>query len=280
MLGARFLVAGLVMLVLLWARGVPLPRGMQSRSATIVGALLLVGGNGALGWAVQTVPSGLAALTVAVVPVWMVLFDWLAGGPRPSRGIVAGLLVGFAGVGVLIGPEAILGEGAVHPLAAMVLNLGAMAWAIGSIYSRSAPMPRSPLMATAAQMICGGIGLLILGMAAGEIAGFDPTTVTSRALLAWAYLVVFGAIIAFTAYVYMLRVTTPAKASTYAYVNPVIAVLLGWALAGEPLNGRVLGAMLLIVPAVALIMSLSNRPVSGSSAADAPAGSSAEASAR
>lgn len=260
MSGVRFLAAGGIVLAVLRWRGTPAPTASHWRSATIVGALLLLCGNGAVVWAERSVPSGLVALTAAIVPAWMSLFDWISGGPRPTAPLVAGLALGFLGVGILMTPDDLLGRGAVDPLAALVVIGGSMAWAAGSIHARSVPLPPTPLMSTALQMICGGAWLLAAGLLSGELADLHPAAVTSRSLLAWGYLMIFGSIVAFSAYVYLLRHTEPAKASTYAFVNPVIAVLLGWALAGEPLNRRVGLAVAAIVPAVALIVTFRRRP--------------------
>lgn len=254
MSGFRFLVAGGILFAVRRLRGDPAPPRLHWRNAAIVGTLLLLCGNGAVAWVEQWVPSGLVALTVAMVPAWMTLFDWLAGGPRPTAPLVGGLLLGFVGVGVLMTPRDVLGRGAIDPLSAAVVIGGSIAWAWGSIYSRAASRPRSPLMGTSLQMICGGAALVIAGLALGEAGRFEPEAVTGTAVLAWAYLVVFGSLVAFSAYVWLLHATEPAKASTYAYVNPVIAVLLGWALAGEPLNVRVGLALAAIIPAVALII--------------------------
>lgn len=259
MSGARFIVAGGLLYVFVRWRGEPRPLGEHWRSAVVVGMTLLLFGNGGVAWGEQTVPSGLAALLVAVVPAWMVLFDWMARGLRPRPPVLAGLLLGFVGVAILVGPEDLLGGGSVDPLGAAVISLGTVAWAFGSIYSRSAPLPRSPLMSTALQMLVGGVWLLLGGVLLGEPARFDPAAVTATSVLAWVYLVLVGAIVGFSAYIYLLRHTEPAKASTYAYVNPVIAVLLGWLVADEQLSPRVWFAVLAIVPAVALIVSFRQR---------------------
>lgn len=259
MSSARFLVAGGLLYGFMRWRGEPRPRPEYWRSAAVVGMTLLLFGNGGVALAEQTVPSGLAALLVAIVPGWMVLFDWMARGLRPRPPVLAGLLLGFVGVAILVGPEDLLGGGSVDPFGAAILNIGTIAWAWGSIYSRSAPLPRSPLLSTAMQMLAGGMWLLLGSLLLGEPATFDPAAVTTRSLLAWLYLVLIGAIVGFSAYIYLLRHTEPAKASTYAYVNPVIAVLLGWMVAGEPMSPRVLLAVVAIVPAVALIVSFRQR---------------------
>ena len=260
MSSVRFALAGSLLLGYQWARGRVAVTAAHWRSAIVVGTLLLLFGNGGVAWAEQYAASGLVALTVAIVPIWMTLFDWVAGGPRPTRPLLVGLALGLAGVAVLIGPEEILGEGATDPRALAAVVMGSVAWAVGSIYSRSAPMPRSALTATAMQMICGSVALMLAAIVTGELPRVELQGVSAVSFLAWAYLVLFGSIIAYSSYVYLLRSTAPAKASTYAYVNPVIAVVLGWALASEPINARTLLAVLMIVPAVALVVSFRATP--------------------
>ncbi|MSR06529.1 MAG: hypothetical protein EXR93_05605 [Gemmatimonadetes bacterium] len=270
MAGARFVVAGAILFLWAWWRGAPRPTRANWIAAAIVGALLLVGGNGGVVWAEQRVATGLTALLVATEPAWVVVFDWLRpGGQRPGWAVVAGLLVGFAGVGLLVSPADFIGGGRVDPLGAFVLVLATVAWAAGSLYTaRGAPLPRSPMMATGMQMLAGGTFLLLLGSVHGEWARLDIGAVSLKSWLALLYLLIFGAIVGFTAYVYLLQNTTLARASTYAYVNPGIAVLLGWLFAGETLSPRVLFATFTIITAVALLSR--HQPVAAGSQAKAP----------
>jgi drug/metabolite transporter (DMT)-like permease len=234
-------------------RGTPRPTRVEWRSTAIVGAALLAGGNGGVVWAEQYVPSGVAALLVATVPFWMVLLEWLRpGGERPTGGVVAGLVLGFVGLMLLVGPGEWAGGG-VNLLGAGALMLATLAWASGSIYSRGARLPAAPLLTTGMEMLAGGALLTLMGLATGEWATIDVGAVTGRSLAALGYLIVFGSLVGFTAYVWLLGVAAPAKVSTYAYVNPVVAVLLGWALAGEPLTARVVVAVAVILGAVAVI---------------------------
>ncbi len=255
MAGVRFTIAGGILYAAARALGARGPTRRHWKSALVIGGFLLLGGNGGVVWAEQTVPSGLTALIVAIVPLWMVLFDWLRGsGTRPGAGVALGLLLGFIGVGLLVGPNG-LGEGArIDPLGAGVVVLASVLWAAGSIYARHARLPESQPLATGMEMLAGGALLLIAGTGFGEIGRVDLAAISTRSTLALLYLIVFGAIIAFTAYVWLLRVTTPARAATYAYVNPVVAVVLGWSLASEPLGPRVLLAAAMIVGAVVLIV--------------------------
>lgn len=254
MAGVRFLIAGALLFA--WTRrsGGPRPSRRHWLGAGVVGALLLLGGNGAVVWAEQSVPSGVAALMVAVVPCWMVLLEWVRpGGTRPTVRIGAGLILGLAGMVLLVGPGALGSGERVDPLGAGALLFASLSWAAGSIYSRHTVLPARPLQATAMQMLAGGVLLLIAALAAGEPARLDVAAISSRSVLATLYLIVFGSFVGYSAYVWLLRVSTPARVSTYAYVNPLVAVLLGWGLAGEPLTRRMLIAAAVIVAGVALI---------------------------
>lgn len=254
MLGARFGVAGLLMYGWLRWRGGARPTWRQWRSAALLGGLMLFVGTGSVAWAEQYIPSGLAALLVTTVPLWMVLLDWLwKDGQRPTRIIVVGLLLGFAGVVLLVDPITLVRHYSVDVAAGGVVFIGALAWAAGSIHARTADLPVDPFMTTAMQMFAGGIILTFGGLLFGEGHHFDVSALSLRSFFAWSYLVVFGAFIAFSAYVWLLKNTTAARASTYAYVNPVVAVFLGWALADEPLNLRIVAAVALLVSAVVLI---------------------------
>ena len=255
MAGARFAIAGAILY--LWAkiRGAPTPSRGEIQGATVAGLFLLLGGNGAVVWAEQRVPSGITALLVATVPVWMVLLDWLRpGGVRPRAGVFIGLALGLLGLGLLVG------RGAVGPdaqgadlIGAAVLVVGSILWAIGSLYVRHSQHPSSAIVTNAVQMLAGGGALVIAGVAAGEVGRFDLADASTRSLLSLLYLVIAGSLIGFTAYTYLLQHTTPAKASTYAYVNPVVAVLLGWAFAGEAITPRTLVAAAVILAGVAII---------------------------
>ncbi len=256
MLGFRFLVAGSLLFGWLRLRGAPLPKLIHWRSAAIVGALLLVGGNGIVGWAEQVVPSSLVALIIAMTPIWMTLIDWMRpGGVRPTLPVSFGLLLGFIGVALLIGPNLFTGTHALNAFI-FIIPCSSLSWAIGSVYSRSARMPSSPLMGTSIEMLSGGVLLVILGLVTGETNQVHVHSVSTQSVLALLYLIVFGSLIAFTAYVWLLRNTTLARASTYAYVNPVIAVLLGWGFAGESLTPLTLLAAALIVGAIVIVVTM------------------------
>ncbi|HST59028.1 MAG TPA: drug/metabolite exporter YedA [Longimicrobium sp.] len=253
MAGARFLLAGAVLYGVMRLRGEPAPARRHWRTTAIIGALLLMCGNGGVTLAERTVPSGVAALLVAMVPMWMALLEWLRpGGNRPTARTLLGLLVGFAGIVVLVGPGALGSEG-VDLFGAGLVMMGSLAWAGGSIYSRGADLPKSALLATGMEMLWGGLWLTLAGALTGELGRVDPAGFSTESILAYLYLVVFGSLVGFSAYIWLLGVSTPARVSTYAYVNPVVAVLLGWWLLDEPLTARVLGAAAIIVVAVAVI---------------------------
>lgn len=262
--GVRFTIAGIALYLWTRARSAHRPSGLQWRNTAIIGAFLILGGNGGVIWSEQFVPSGVAALLVAILPFWIVLIDWLRpGGTRPSIGVAVGLFVGLAGLVVLIGPSAL------HPSAqpaaaagasdgvvlkgAIVLILASLSWALGSIFSRHAVLPRSANLSTGMEMFCGGVLLLILSLIRREPMHFDLANVSARSLAAFIYLTTIGSLVGFTAYIWLLKVQPPSRVSTYAYVNPVVAVFLGWAFAGEALSLRTAIAAAIIIAAVALI---------------------------
>ena len=258
MAGARFVLAGALLYAWARMRGSRQPSRAEWRAGAIAGVLMLVGGNGAVVWAEQHVASGIVALIVAIVPLWMVLLDWLRpGGERPRASVFVGLTLGVLGLALLIGPDVLRpqsgGAGTLNVGAALVPVLGSFLWAAGSIYSRQGARPESAQMSTGLQMLTGGLVFLLVGILAGEPARFHPAAVSTASILGFVYLLTFGALVGFTAYIYLLRATTAAKAATYAYVNPLVAVLLGWAVASEPVSARTLVAAGIILGGVAII---------------------------
>jgi len=264
--GFRFLIAGAVLYIFCRLRGDQAPRGIEWRSAALIGLFLLLGGNGGVMWAEQRVSSGIAALMIASVPLWMALLDAIRpGGRRPSRWVAIGILAGFIGILVLGGPSQLLGiEGVVDLLGVSVLLLAAFSWAIGSLYNRGATLPNSPLLSTAMQMLIGSLGLLLLGSVTGEWAQLDLAAVSTRSWLGLAFLVVFGSWVGFASYIWLLRVAPTTLVSTYAYVNPLVAIILGSLLADEQLTARILLAALFILSSVVVITM--NQTASGKSA--------------
>jgi drug/metabolite transporter (DMT)-like permease len=252
MSGARFLVAGLVLYWWTRRRGDPKPTAVEWRAAAVIGAFLLLGGNATVAWAEQQVASGLAAVLIAVAPIWMVAFEWARGGQRPGKRVIAGLLLGLAGVALLVSPNGD-SDTQVNLVGAVMLVLASASWAWGSVISKSASLPKSPFLATSMEMVAGGILLLLTAAVAGQFAHFNPSQVSTEAVLSWLFLVVFGSLVGFTAYIWLLGVTSIAKAGTYAYVNPIVAVFLGWAILHEPVTSRTLVAALVILIGVALV---------------------------
>jgi drug/metabolite transporter (DMT)-like permease len=254
MAGVRFLTAGAILYAWSAPRSEREPTAAEWRAAAIVGALLLLGGNGAVVWAEQTVPSGIAALLVAVTPCWIVLLAWLwHRGERPGWLTWLGLALGVLGIVLLVGPDSLRGNGAIPLAGVAVLMLGSLSWAVGSIYSKNAPTAPGALLSTGMQMLCGGSLLIAAGVLTGEVGRLDVSAISLRSVLALLYLLIFGALVGYSAYVWLLRVARPARVATYAYVNPLVAVILGWALAGEELTVRMGIAAIVIVVGVAMI---------------------------
>ena len=254
MAGARNLTAGLLMYAFVRPRCQRGPTPAEWRDGFIIGALLLAGGNGGVSWAEKFVPSSTTALIVAVTPAWIVIFDWLRPkGTRPGWLVATGLAIGFVGVAVLTyGYKK--GDGSANGWAIAVLMMASLAWSFGSIFSRGAQKPANPLLSVAMQMSAGGLILLLLGVLKGEPAQFSFANLTPLSIGAWLYLVVAGSLIGFTAYVWLLHVSTPARVSTYGYVNPLIAVLLGCTLGREPFSPDLLIASVLIFVSVVFIV--------------------------
>ena len=252
--GTRFLVSGGMLYAWAKYRGARRPPAAQWRDAAVAGVLMLCFGNGAVSWSEQRVPSGLAALLVAVVPLWVVCIDWVRPrGRRPSAPVLLGVAIGMVGIVVLVGSDTLIGHGAIDTTAVIVLMAGSLAWAAGSVYNRYGSRPTSAAMSTGLQMLGGSAALMLLGAAHGELRALRVSQVSAASWAGWLYLVTFGSLVGFTAYIYLLQAVTPAKASTYAYVNPVVAVFLGWAIAGEPVTGRTIAAAGVILAGVAMI---------------------------
>ena len=258
--GMRHLTVGLTLYpILRWRSGVR-PTMAQWRTAAISGVLLLCVGNGGVCWAEQTVPSGVAALLVATVTLWMVIVDWARpGGHKPSGRILFGIVLGFAGMVVLVGPARLGLSGRVDPVGAGVLIVASLAWACGSLYSKHGELPSSPLLGVAMQGLCGGAALWIVALLNGELAKFHPMAAPARAWLAVGYLFVFGSCIGFSAYLYILKKSTAARVGTYAFVNPIVALMIGWLLGGEVLSQRTLVAAAVILTAVVLVITAPHR---------------------
>jgi drug/metabolite transporter (DMT)-like permease len=249
--GVRFLIAGALMLGWLRLRGMVLPDARRWFHSAIAGSLMLLGGNGLVVWAEQTVSSSLAALLVALTPVWFALLDWShPAGKRPATYTVFGILIGFGGVALLVSGNKSGVPVSQNPWGVAALVSAGFFWAAGSLWSRYNGKSDSPWMNAALQMICGGAALLLLSLVRGEPQHFNFSRASTESLLALLYLIVFGSWIGFSAYVWLLKVSTPARVTTYAYVNPVVAVVLGCLVLGEPLGVRTLWAAAIILVGV------------------------------
>ena len=257
MAGTRFLLAGVIMFAIAWWQGAYKSSWANWRVSLIVGACLLLAGNGGVTIAEKYIDSGLAALIVAIVPIYIVILGWATGtAPRPTPIVWLGLVGGFAGVGFLLGPALRFSSNdGRHPAIGMsILLVSSFVWSAGSLYSRSAKHAASPFLTAAQQMLCGGLLLLLGGIVTGELRSFHPRAISMLSLASFTYLVIIGAVVGYTAYIWLLRHCEPAKVATYAYVNPIVAVLLGAAFAGETLSMRVLIAAALIIGSVAIVI--------------------------
>ncbi len=263
MAAIRFVIAGTVLVS--WSlaregRSIVLPSAREWRDSAIVGALLLGGGMGMVSFGEQTVPSGITALLIAMMPVWVAILGRVFLGERLPRLAVIGIVAGFGGVAILIGPSAFGGSGALDGLGLAALIVSPISWASGSLFaSHRAHLPRLPLLATGIQMLAGGVVLAAMGAVSGELSGFRLEAVSAASLAALAYLTVIGSLVAFTAYGWLLRVAPLPLVATYAYVNPVVAVILGALVRSEPIDPRTLLAGAVIVAAVALIVTARGR---------------------
>jgi drug/metabolite transporter (DMT)-like permease len=258
--GLRHFTVGLLLYpVLRWKTGVR-PTPTHWKTAAVTGFLLLFVGNGGVSWAEQTVPSGITALLVATVSLWLVIVDWLRpGGHRPVPKVLLGLLLGFAGMALLVGPAHVGGSGRVDPRGAAVLVIASFSWACGSLYSKHGGMPSSALLGVAMQSFAGGVVLFFVGFLTGEFHHFHFAAVYARSWIALAYLIVFGSGIGLSAYIYILQKSTAARVATYAFVNPVVALFLGWLIAGETISPRTVVAAVVILTAVILVITAPHR---------------------
>ena len=260
--GVRFTIAGAILSAFALARGAARPTRENWKAAIITGTLLFPLGNGVVVWAETRIDSSMAALLVATEPFWVVLLLWLRAGVRPRPFVIAGIIAGFAGLFMLVGHSSMPGARADMVSAAALVG-ASISWATGSLYARNAPHARSPLLSAGMQMIAGGLALLVLGVLTGEPTRLHFAAVSTRSLVAFGYLVIFGSLVGFSAYSWLVTVAVPARVATYAYVNPVIAVVLGWALAGEAITVRIAVAAAVIVGAVALIVADQSRASRG-----------------
>jgi drug/metabolite transporter (DMT)-like permease len=257
MAGTRFFGAGVIMYAIAWSQGIGKSNWANWRTSLIIGACLLLAGNGGVTISEKYIDSGLAALIVAIVPIYIVILGWVSGmASRPTPIVWLALVGGFVGVGILFGPALHFSsnDGRYPAIGMSILLVSSFIWSAGSLYSRTAKHAASPFLTAAQQMLCGGLLLLLVGIATGEMRHFHPSSISILSLASFVYLVIIGAVVGYTAYIWLLRHCDPAKVATYAYVNPIVAVLLGAAFAGETLSMRILIAAALIIGSVALVI--------------------------
>lgn len=257
----RFLASGIILVIWQRSAGVGMPTRRQWISAAIIGNLLLLGGNGLVSWAEQFIPSGIAALIIGSVPIFLVIGEALRpGGVKPNWQAILGIVIGFVGIYVLVSPSGTDSE-ALNIFGIIALLSACLLWASGSIYSKTADLPKSVLMSTGAQMLMGSIGLFIVSTATGELGGWDVTAVSTRSIYGMLYLILIGSLIGFVAYGWLLQNAPISLVATYAYVNPIVAVLLGYWFGNETLEPRIWLATAIIIGSVIFINSRSKPPV-------------------
>jgi len=255
MMAARHFIAGSALYAWIRARGTPAPRLRHWKNAAIAGLIFFLGSHGSLAWAEQRVSSGLAALLCATLPLWIVLLTWFSSRRRVGAGRLLGVVLGFIGVAILIGPSGMRSTSGIHLLGPVVVLMGALLWAVGTLYTQRTVLPSSAGLSAAMQMIAGGTSLGLAGLATGEAGRLHLYSVTMKSAAALAYLILFGSLVAFSAFTWLHKVASATRNSTYAYVNPVVAVFLGWLLADEIIAIRTLIATGVILASVFLVNS-------------------------
>lgn len=251
--GIRFLISGIILVIWQRAIGNEMPTRNQWRSTFIIGSLLLIGGNGLVSWAEQTIPSGVAALIVGSVPLFLVILEaFRKNGVKPTWQTLVGLGIGFVGVFILVGPAELTGsQEKLNPFGVIAVLCASMLWAFGSIYSKGADLPKSSFMTTGAEMLMGSIGLFVVSMLTGELNGWHVAEVSTRSWLGLIYLITMGSIVGFGSYIWLLQNAPISLVATYAYVNPIVAVMLGFFFGNEILEPRIWLATAIIIGAVA-----------------------------
>jgi drug/metabolite transporter (DMT)-like permease len=255
MSGVRYFIAGLAVYLISMAGGAPRPAGRHWKNTAIIGALLLLMGNGGVAMAEKLIPTGIAALIVCSVPIWFALFGWLffkKGKPVPRT--IAGIALGFIGIMVLVGPGNLMPGGTpINLNGVIIITIGTIGWSMGSLFASRAELPSNHLTTTGMQMLCGGLLLMLAGLVKGEYSQFQWAEVSRESIIAIVYLIIFGSMVAFSAYSWLVRVSSPSLVSTYAYVNPVIAVFLGWLFLNEAIDRYTIIGSVIIVGALILI---------------------------
>lgn len=252
MSATRFIGAGLLLVLIARLSGAPMPTRTQWRSSAITALFMFVFNNGAIVWSqAHGLPSSATALLLATMPFWVVVVAWVQTRHSPGFTVLAGVVIGFAGLALLVNPGST--STTIDPLLAGVIVCGALFWAIGSLYSKGAPMPSNPQMATGTQLLLGGVMLMSVSIVSGEFGSTNWAGISQGSVAAMIYLGLFNSFIGFSAFVWLMRVAPAAQVATYAYVNPVVAMFLGWLLAGETLDARSLLAAAIILGSVIVI---------------------------
>ena len=253
--GIRFFISGLILMIWQLAAGSKVPTRKQWVSTAIIGTLLLLGGNGLVSWAEQFIPSGIAAIIIGSIPMFLVIAEAIRpGGVRPTWRAIIGLLIGFAGIFILVGPAEISGSKAqLNPFGVIALLSACVLWATGSIFSKTADLPQSSLMTTGAEMLTGSISLFIVALLSGELNGWSIAGISARSAYGLAYLITVGSLIGLGSYIWLLQNAPISLVATYAYVNPIVAVLLGNWLGNEPLEPHIWIATAIIIGSVIFI---------------------------
>ena len=260
--GVRFLISGTILMVWQRAAGAAMPTRKQWISTAIIGSLLLLGGNGMLSWAEQTIPSGVAAVIIGSMPMFLVIAEAIRpNGVKPNLRAILGLLIGFAGIIILVGPSNISGsDHSLNPLGLGALLIACVTWSGGSVYAKAADLPKSTFVATGAQMLMGSIGLFIVSFITGELHGFNVMEVSTKSMLGLTYLILVGSLVGFVSYGWLLQNAPISLVSTYAYVNPIVAMLLGTWFASEQMKPRIWLATAIVIGSV-IFINTGSRPV-------------------
>lgn len=261
MAGVRFVIAGGILYAYARLTGAKRPKMIHWLNTGIIGAMLLLVANGIISWAEQTVPSGIAALLVATVPLWMIVLGLIGKDKKkPALGVIIGIFLGLCGMGVLVlNSIGNVNAGSISLFGIIALIIAALSWSAGSLYSRKAKLPESTLLSSAMQNIAGGVLLLIVSLILGEWQGFDISSVSSNSVIGVVYLIVFGSIVGYNSYIWLLKNAEPALVSTYAFVNPIVAVFVGWAIAREQLTSNSIIALIIIITSIVIITFSNNR---------------------
>ena len=267
MAGARFMLAGGILYGIMRLRGASRPTALQWRNGAIVGGLLLLGGNGVVAFAEQVVPSSIASLLIGMVPLWITGINYLLDRRKPTVGALGGIVLGLIGIAVLVWqPSNASDQPMLHIPGIIAIILASISWATGTVASKRIDLPRQPLLSTGIQMLCGGAMLLVVALLHGDLRGFQIASVTPTSWAALGYLVVFGSLIGFTAYIWLFKNADPFIASTYAYVNPIVALFLGWLIAGEQIGLNAIIAAIIIISSVVMITVFRQNTPAGSTA--------------